>query len=106
MIELLYLGIVNGMISLVITKGEIFDGLRRYFFNRSTRRGYFFFHALLSCPYCFSHWVAIAMTAIWQVKVTHGAGFLDYLVSMFVNVTIATVTWAVAFGLQNWAEKE
>lgn len=101
MITIIYLGVANGMISLLIAKSKFFEKLRDYFFDR----GHDFVHELLSCPYCVSHWVAIAMM-FWKPLITHSMFVLDYLVSMFVMIAIATVTWTIAFGLMNWAEKE
>jgi len=102
MATLVYLGVANGMISLLIAKSKFFEKFRDYFFNR----GHSFIHELLSCPYCISHWVAIMMTIIWQPRLTNSIIPLDFLISMFVMVAVATVSWTIAFGLMNWAEKE
>jgi hypothetical protein len=104
MLTLTYIGIANGMISLVIAKSKLFETFRDFFFNQNNKKPYGFIFDLISCPYCVSHWLAIFMTFIWPVRLTNSFALADFIVAMFVNVAVATLTWAITFGLMNWAD--
>jgi hypothetical protein len=107
MTTLLFLGIANGMISLCLAKAELFRTPREFLFNRSIKLIYNFLYNLISCPYCLSHWVAAAMVIIWKPVITHcGICLFDYVISVFVMVGFATITWTITFGLMNWADGE
>lgn len=113
------LGVANGFISLTVTKSQFFEFFRDFFFHRSfnpngnKRRFISWIHDLVSCPYCFSHWVALTMVIIWQPKLTECGWRLtwpvfgmnqtpicDYLVSLFALVGVASISVALYLRLQ------
>lgn len=61
--------IVLGIISLlvifteavteIITKSELFNPIRKFFFNRRQNKFFNFIHELLDCGYCVSVWVGL-----------------------------------------------
>ena len=89
-------------ISYTITKSMFFESFRDFFFNRAhnytaSGRRYLFFHNLVTCPYCFSHWVAIIMVMIWQPRFTNCGikhlWILDYIISVFMIVGLSSYLW-------------
>ena len=105
-ITFLALSFACAFISLTVTKSKFFESFRDFFFNRSTAktksgRIFSFFYELISCPYCFSHWVSIAMVLIWKPRFTHcginGLWILDYIVSIFVMVGLSSYLWGIFF---------
>lgn len=98
-----YLGIVNGMVSLCISKSTFFMRFRDYLFNHN----YTFLHKLVSCPYCLSHWIAIILTITYSNRLNvHSNIILDIFCSIFVNVFLATITWTISFWLMNVSERD
>jgi len=101
LIETLTLGFACGFVSYTVTRGTIFDGIRDFFFLRIQWFNFFgpmfrFIHELLSCPYCFSHWVAFFMVYMWRPILTNcGIYALDFGISVFLIVGISSLSWAV-----------
>ena len=108
LITLLCLGIANGMISLCVTKSKLFEPFRDLFFNRSANNKLMsWVYDLVSCPYCFSHWVAFAMVAIWQPRVTDcGCLFVDLTISAFVLIGLASYAWAIFWRISTGGENK
>jgi hypothetical protein len=50
-----------------------------------------FWGELLSCGYCFGHWVAFALIAIYQIKLFEAWWLLDYF------LTAIFIAWLSAF---------
>ena len=46
---------------------------------------------LLECPYCLSHWVAIALVVIYKLRLVSLWLPIDYLVSAFAVVCVASI---------------
>jgi hypothetical protein len=101
---LIVLGVANGFVSLTVTKSLFFQSFRDFFFNHSIgprgqrRRFIPWIHDLVSCPYCFSHWVSLAMVIIWKpilTKTEIGTPYLDFLVSLFALVGVSSISWAL-----------
>ena len=95
LVTFLLLSLANGSIAMTVTKSQIFAGFRDLFFNFAapgTLRGKIlgWLYELISCPYCFSHWVALVMVAIWRPRLTNcGYALADYGVSVFAMVGAA-----------------
>lgn len=98
-LTLLALGIAAGFISLTVTKSTLFEPFREFFFNRSEKSSIMkFIHDLVTCPYCFSHWVSLVMVSIWQPRIVNcGILLFDLGVSWFVIVGIASYAWGIFF---------
>ena len=100
--NVLVLGIATGAISLVITKASIFNPMHDWLEKHIP-----FLGALLDCPWCTSHWIALFFTLAyrpllldwtgrpaWQMESWFGWFMIpvDYLVTISVMVTIAMFT--------------
>jgi ribosomal protein L37AE/L43A len=96
---ILVLGIAAGFISLTVTKSTIFEPFRDFFFHRSEKSAVMkFLYDLVTCPYCFSHWVSLVMVCIWQPRIVNcGCIWVDLGVSWFVMVGIASYAWGIFF---------
>ena len=89
--KVLVLGIVTGAISMVITKGAIFNKAHEWLEKRSP-----FLENMLSCPWCTSHWVALFFTLIYHPLLVNAFLPVDYIVTVFAMVTVASVTsWVI-----------
>jgi hypothetical protein len=87
LLRLVYLSVACGAISMVITKGAIFDGFHEWLEKRSP-----FSEKLLSCPWCTSHWVAFILVLVYRPVVMTAFLPIDYLVSVMVMVALSSIT--------------
>lgn len=93
LLQVVVLALATAAISLTAAKGRIFAPVRTSISIRSEWLG-----KLASCPYCTSHWVAIALVAIYRpVLIPHWI-ILDLILSVFVTVAIS----AVVSGMIQW----
>lgn len=93
LMQIAILAFATAAISLTTAKGKIFAPFREWMKARSDWIG-----ELASCPYCTSHWVAIALVAIYRPTLIRSWVIVDFAVSVFVMVAIA----AVISGLIQW----
>lgn len=94
LMEILILALATSAISVTVTKGAIFSGLRSWIINKSEWSG-----KLLSCPYCFSHWIAFALVMVYRpVLVTVWYPF-DLIISVFVVVAVSAIISGVIIWL-------
>jgi hypothetical protein len=70
-----FLIILTEAITQIITKSELFEPIRKFFFDRRKNKFFNWMHSLLDCGYCTSVWVG------WFVAIS----FL-FLKSMILNV--------------------
>jgi len=97
-VALVLLGIACGMISTAVTMSKIFKGFRLWIQKRSK-----FLHELFSCPYCFSHWVAGAITLYAPAELiivpiyasVAKAAFVSLVVQWLVMTCISSITAGV-----------
>lgn len=86
-IEALALSLVVSTTSVTIAKAGLFREFRRTVARYSTWLG-----ELVHCPYCLSHWIAVALVFLYQPHLTHGnIPVVDDMVSLFVLVAMATL---------------
>jgi len=88
----LWLGIATGAISLLVTKSTIFNPVHNWLEKHAS-----FIEELLSCPWCTSHWVALFFTLIYHPLLVDLWRPVDYLVTIMVMVTIASVTARIIY---------
>lgn len=107
-LTVLFLGIAAGFISLAVTKSKIFEPFRDFFFYRSEKSTVMkFLYDLVTCPYCFSHWVTVVMVCIWKPRLVNcGYLWVDLGVSWFVMVAVASYAWGIFFKLTSDVEDE
>ena len=86
------LAVACASISLTVTRAEIFEPLRARIEKRSE-----WFGTLFGCPYCFSHWLAAGVVAIFQplpLQFTPHQWFhhlAEYPVSIFALVSLTAI---------------
>lgn len=112
LVTFIILSFANAFISLCVAKSKFFEPIRDIIFNlgnTSTRIGKFWdwFYELVSCPYCFSHWVSFFMILIWRPKFTDcGVPFVDYVISAFAMVGVTSYLWAGFFHMSKDKEEK
>jgi hypothetical protein len=101
-LEILVLGGATGVIATTITKGKPFLPLRRWAKKKSPE----WLYALLRCPYCTSHWVAFAITAIYRPRIVNVFWLVDYFITAFTLVAIGAVLAGVFLKLYHFTNPE
>jgi hypothetical protein len=104
-ITILALALANGAIALTVTKSKFFAWLRAWLSIQTSRPGKFAY-GLLSCPYCFSHWLGIVAVIVWRPRLTfvpdYGVSYLwiaDYVVTTFVVIALSALVAGCIFRL-------
>ena len=95
-----YLSLVTAAISFTITETKLFKPLREWMKKRVQLLG-----ELLSCGYCFGHWVAFALVAIYKVKLFESWWLLDYFLTALVIAWFSGFQWALMSWLMEKAGK-
>lgn len=89
MTHLIFVAAVTMGISQTVSKERIFAPLRARLGGKDSWVGY-----LVSCPYCFSHWVAFALvpaTETYPIVVRHSWGFAADLLTWFLSSILVQV---------------
>lgn len=71
-----------------VAKEKIFEPLRKRLGGMETWLGY-----LVSCPYCFSHWVSFALvpvTGTYLIDVPYDWAFVDEVIEWFLSSILVT----------------
>lgn len=90
MAQILVLALVTASISFTVTETKIFQPVRE-----AIKRRHVFFGELASCGYCFGHWVAFALVAIYRPRLFQGWWVLDYLLTALVIAWLSAFQWAL-----------
>jgi hypothetical protein len=85
----LYLSFVTASISFTVAETKLFRPLREFAAKRNA-----FLGNLLSCGYCFGHWVSFALVAIYRPKFFHFWPALDFFLTALVIAWIGGIQWA------------
>jgi hypothetical protein len=94
-LSLCMLSLACGAASMTIAKSSIFEGLRVWVSRRWPMAG-----KGISCPYCTSHWVAFALTAVYfrQVRfISCGIAILDFFTAAMAMAALAAIPARVIF---------
>jgi hypothetical protein len=54
-----------------------------------------FFGELFSCGYCFGHWVAFALVAVYQPKIVVAWSPLDYFLTALFIAWLSGIQWVL-----------
>jgi hypothetical protein len=101
MIELsVLLSLVTASVSFTVAETKLFLPLRERMKNKSA-----FFGELLSCGYCFGHWFAFVLVAVYRPLLFHVWRPLDYFLTALVIAWLAAFQWAVLCWLMEKAGK-
>lgn len=92
-LDLILLGIAAGMVNLTVTKSWIFREVRMWADEKGEKLG-----KLVSCPYCFGHWVGFVLTLVTGSRpICNGNAFFDWFLSSLVIGWLSVLTALVVF---------
>lgn len=98
--EIVYLSFVTASISFTVTETKIFRPLREWIEIRWPKIG-----KLVGCGYCFGHWVAFALVAVYQPRLFKAWWLLDYFTTAIVVAWLAGFQWAIMCWLMQKTQK-
>ncbi len=86
----IYLSFVTASISFTVTETKLFKPLREWLTKKCS-----FLGDLFSCGYCFGHWVAFALVAIYKPKLFEFWWLLDYFLTAIVIAWLSGIQWVL-----------
>lgn len=86
--KIIYLSFVTASISFTVTETKLLLPLREW-----TKRRNAFLGELISCGYCFTHWIAFALVAIYRPKLFEAWLPQDYFLAALVIAWLAAFQW-------------
>ncbi len=96
----IYLSFVTASIAFTVTETKLFKPLREWLQNKIP-----FLGELFSCGYCFGHWVAFALVAVYRPKLFGYWWLLDYFLTALVIAWFSGFQWLLMCGLMDKAGK-
>jgi hypothetical protein len=96
----IYLSFVTAAISFTVTETKIFKPLREWLTGKIA-----FLGELFSCGYCFGHWVAFGLVAVYKPCLFHAWWLLDYFLTAIVIAWLSGIQWALMCLLMDKAGK-
>ncbi len=99
-VNVIYLSLVAASISFTVTETKVFKPLREWTKSKSSLLG-----GLTSCGYCFAHWVAFVLVAIYQPKLSESWWLLDYFFTALVIAWLSAFQWVLMCWLMKNADK-
>lgn len=85
-----WLSVVNASLAFTVTESKLFAGWRERVRARSR-----FFGELVSCGYCFGHWTAAALVAVYVPRLFRGWAPLDYVLTALAVAWLGALQWAL-----------
>ncbi len=98
--NVLYLSFVTATISFTITETKIFKPLREWTKSKNAFIGEF-----VSCGYCFGHWIAFVLVAIYQARLFTFWWLLDYFLTALIIAWFSAFQWVLMCWLIGKVEK-
>ncbi len=98
--KVIYLSLVTASISFTVTEAKLFQPFRDWVKGKSA-----FLGELVSCGYCFGHWVAFALVVVYQPRLFQSWWPMDYFLTALVISWLAGFQWAVMCFLMEKAGK-
>ncbi len=86
--EVVYLSFAVASIAFTVTETKLFKPFR----DRVKRRNSFF-GSLLLCGYCFGHWLAFILVAIYKPRLLYTWSPLDYFFTAIVIAWLSAFQW-------------
>ncbi len=99
--DVLLLSAVNASIAFTVAETKLFLSLRRWMTRKAIYLG-----KLFSCGYCFGHWIAFVLVAIYHPRLFFCWPPLDYFLTAIVIAWISAAQWAVMCWLVDMAERD
>jgi len=87
---ILSLSLATASISFTVTETKIFKSFREW-----VKRNNFVLGELVSCGYCFCHWIAFILVAIYQPNLFEIWWILDYFLTALVIAWLASFQWVL-----------
>lgn len=98
-VDLLLLSLGTASISFAVTESKLFKPLRESVGKESL------LGQLLSCGYCFSHWVALVLVVIYRPRLFDSWWLLDYFLTVLAIAWLGSVQWVLMCLLMDKAGK-
>jgi hypothetical protein len=98
--QVLYLSLVTATVSFTVTEMKLFAPVREWAKARNSGLG-----ELLSCGYCFGHWVAFAVTAVYRPRLFVFWWPADYFLTALVIAWLSAFQWVAMCWLMEGAGK-
>ncbi|MCP5107593.1 MAG: DUF1360 domain-containing protein [bacterium] len=98
--NIIYLSFVTAAVSFTVTETKLFLPLREWLKKKNN-----FLGNLFACGYCFGHWVAFALTAIYQPRLFNAWWPLDYFLTALVIAWFSGIQWSLMCLLMDKAGK-
>ncbi len=98
--KVIYLSLLTASISFTLTETKLFIPLRGWMKGKSR-----FLGELFSCGYCFGHWVALALSLIFQPGLFGSWWLLDSLMTALVIAWLSGFQWVLMCWLMERAGK-
>ena len=94
------LAVVTASISFAVTDTKVFLPFREWVKGKSS-----FLGELFSCGYCFGHWVAFALVAIYRPRLFESWWLLDYFLTAVFIAWLGAFQWVLMCWLMDKAGK-
>jgi hypothetical protein len=88
--KIIYLSFVTASVSFAVTETKLFLPLREWIKGKNS-----FLGELLSCGYCFGHWIAFVLVAIYRSKLFGSWWLLDYFFTALIIAWLAAFQWVL-----------
>jgi hypothetical protein len=98
--KIIYLSLVTASISFSVTETKLALPLRDW-----VKKKNYFLGELISCSYCFGHWVALALVVLYQPRLFEFWWPLDYFLTALLIAWLGSFQWAVMCYLMEKAGK-
>lgn len=98
--KVIYLSFAAASLSFTVTETKVFMSIREWAKSKKS-----FLGELLSCGYCFGHWVAFALVAIYRPRLFEFWWLLDYFLTAIVIAWLSALQWVLMCWLMEKAGK-
>lgn len=89
----LMIALAASSISMTVTQTELFAAFREWTTKKNAMMGHLF-----QCFYCLSHWVVFGGMLVYRPALLHsGFAFIDWVMTAFITITIATLINGLMF---------
>ena len=87
---IIYLSLITASLSFTATETKLVKPFREWIQSKNA-----FLGELFSCGYCFGHWVAFVLVAVYRPKLFELWWLLDYFLTALVIAWLGAFQWAV-----------
>ena len=98
--QIIYLSLATASISFTVTEMKHFMPLREWVKKKNSLLG-----ELLSCGYCFGHWIAFGLVAVYQPKLFNAWWLIDYFLTALLIAWLSAFQWILMCWLMDKAGK-